>query len=222
MQPAHAAQLAAAEDAETHRARLVRRGLALEYLTIAWNCLEAFIAILAGWLAGSIALVGFGLDSVIETSSGVILLWRLRADRHAHRREAAEKRALRLVGVSFFLLAAYVAFDATRSLWNREAPDESPIGIALAAVSLVVMPLLARAKRRVAAQISSRALQADSRQTSLCAYLSFILLGGLALNAAFGWWWADPIAALVMVPMIAGEGREAFRGEHCSDCRVGA
>lgn len=198
--------------------RLVRRGLRLEYFGLAWNSLESLIAIGAGLLAGSVALVGFGLDSVIEASSGGVLLWRLHADKDHARRERNEKLALKLVGVSFFLLAAYVAFDAAKSLLAQEAPEKSAIGIALAALSLVVMPLLARAKRRVAAQISSRALHADSRQTSLCAYLSAILLGGLLLNAALGWWWADPVAALLMAPIIANEGREAFRGQRCDDC----
>jgi len=196
----------------------VRRGLRLEILTLAWNSLEAVVAIAAGWIAGSIALIGFGLDSVIESASGAVLLWRLRRDADLTRREHVERRALQLVGWSFLLLAAYVAVDASRSLWLRESPDRSTVGIILAAVSLVVMPLLARAKRRVAARISSRALHADSRQTDLCAYLSAILLGGLLLNAFLGWWWADPVAALLMVPIIAREGRDALRGERCSDC----
>lgn len=200
---------------EAQRAQAVRRGLWLEYLTVVWNSLEALIAVAAGVVAGSIALVGFGLDSVIEVSSGAILLWRLHADRHGHRREAVEKRALKLVGISFMALAGYVGFESAEALWKRDAPDESLVGIALAAVSLVVMPLLARAKRRVAARISSRALHADSRQTDLCAYLSAILLAGLALNALLGWWWADPVAGLLMVPIIVNEGREALRGEAC-------
>ena len=200
------------------RALLVRRGLRLEILTLVWNSLEAVVAIVAGWIAGSIALIGFGLDSVIESASGAVLLWRLHRDADPARREHVERRALQLVGWSFFVLAAYVAFDASRSLWLRETPDRSTVGIALASLSLVVMPLLARAKRRIAARIASRALHADSRQTDLCAYLSAILLAGLALNALLGWWWADPVAALLMVPIIAREGRDALRGEHCSDC----
>jgi divalent metal cation (Fe/Co/Zn/Cd) transporter len=210
-----ARQPVATSHPEASRAQLVRRGLRLEYLTLGWNSLEAVIAIACGLVAGSIALVGFGFDSVIETMSGGVLLWRLRADRHAHRREEAERAALKLVGVSFFLLAAYVAFDAAKTLWTREAPEESLAGICLAVASLIVMPLLARAKRGVAAQIASRALHADSRQTSLCAYLSAILLGGLVLNASVGWWWADPVAALAMVPIIAREGWEAFCGHAC-------
>lgn len=191
------------------RAASVRRGRRLEYLTIGWNVLEAVIAIGAGLVAGSIALVGFGVDSVIETSSGAILLWRLMSGEHR------ERIALKLVGVSFLALAAYVAFDAGKSLLLREPPDESHIGIGLAALSLIVMPVLARAKRRVAAALNSRALEADSRQTDICAYLSAILLAGLGLNALFGWWWADPVAGLVMIPIIVKEGIEALRGETC-------
>lgn len=201
---------------ELTRARSVRRGRRLEYLTIGWNSLEAAIAIGAGLVAGSIALVGFGLDSIIEVSSGTALLWRLHMDA-PDRRERAEQIALKLVGISFLLLAAYVAFDAVKSLIIREPPEASYIGIGLAALSLVVMPLLARAKRKVAASINSRALQADSRQTDICAYLSAILLGGLLLNALFGWWWADPVAALVMIPIIVKEGVEALRGETCCE-----
>ena len=201
---------------EMARADNVRRGRWLEYLTIGWNSLEAIIAIGAGLLAGSIALVGFGLDSIIEVSSGAALLWRLHMDA-PERRERAEQLALKLVGASFLLLAAYVAFDAIKSLWTRELPKASYVGIGLAALSLVVMPLLARAKRKVAASINSRALEADSRQTDICAYLSAILLGGLLLNALFGWWWADPVAALVMTPIIVKEGVEALRGETCCD-----
>jgi divalent metal cation (Fe/Co/Zn/Cd) transporter len=194
----------------------VRRGRWLEYLTIGWNSLEAIIAIGAGLVAGSIALVGFGLDSIIEVSSGAALLWRLHMDA-PEKRERSERIALKLVGISFLLLAAYVTFDAAQSLITRVTPEASYIGIGLAALSLVVMPLLARAKRKVAASINSRALQADSRQTDICAYLSAILLGGLLLNALFGWWWADPVAALVMTPIIVKEGIEALRGETCCD-----
>jgi divalent metal cation (Fe/Co/Zn/Cd) transporter len=199
------------------RPRLIRRALRLEYLTVGWNSLEAIIAIAAGILAGSIALIGFGLDSIIETSSGIVLLWRLRADVDPQRRERAERLALKLVGVSLIALAAYVTVEAARNLWSQDAPDESPVGIALAALSLIVMPLLARAKRRVASQISSSALHADSRQTIICAYLSAILLGGLLLNALLGWWWADPLAALAMAPFIAREGTDALRGRTCCD-----
>jgi divalent metal cation (Fe/Co/Zn/Cd) transporter len=193
------------------RAENVKRGRRLEYLTIGWNSLEAIIAVGAGVVAGSIALVGFGIDSVIEVSSGAILLWRLVSGEHR------EQLALRLVGISFLALAAYVAFDAIKSLWFREPPEASYVGIALAALSVVVMPILARAKRKVATNLNSRAMQADSRQTDICAYLSVILLIGLGLNALFGWWWADPAAALIMIPIIAKEGVEALRGETCCD-----
>ncbi len=200
------------------RSIAVTRGRNLEYLTIGWNSLEALIALASGVIAGSIALVGFGFDSVIEVSSGAILVWRLHADHDAARREHVEKLALRLVGISFYLLAAYVTYDALVSLIRFVPPERSYTGIVLAALSLVVMPMLARAKRQVAATIQSRALAADSRQTDICAYLSAILLGGLLLNALAGWWWADPVAALAMVPIIAKEGNEALRGEACGDC----
>jgi divalent metal cation (Fe/Co/Zn/Cd) transporter len=203
------------ESGEDRRTDLIRRGRLLEYLTVGWNLAEAVIAIGAGVVAGSSALIGFGLDSVIESVSGVVLLWRLQVGPEGERRE---QRALKLVGGSFFLLAAYVAWDAGGSLWRREEPDGSAVGIVLAAVSLIVMPILARAKRRVATGLGSAALEADSRQTDLCAVLSAILLGGLLLNATLGWWWADPLAALAMVPVIAAEGLRAFRGERCDDC----
>lgn len=197
------------------RASDVREGRRLEYFTLGWNLLEAGVAVGAGVAAGSIALIGFGADSLIECLSGSILLWRLQsheADEHQ------EKFALKLVGISFLLLAAYVGFDAIKSLWRQEEPKVSLVGIALSALSLVIMPILARRKRQVAARIQSRALCADSRQTDICAYLSAILLGGLLLNAFLGWWWADPIAALIMVPIIIREGAEALRGETCGEC----
>lgn len=199
------------------RARLVRRGRYLEYFTIGYNSLEGFIAVGAGLLTGSIALVGFGFDSLIEVTSGALLLWRLHADVDEIRRERVEAITLRLVGVCFLVLALYVAYDSVESLLRHQAPDESLIGIILAAVSLIVMPLLVRAKRRVARSINSGALMADSKQTELCTYLSAILLGGLLLNALFGWWWADPVAALIMIPIIAKEGIEALQGETCCD-----
>lgn len=201
---------------ELTRSKDVRRGRWLEYLTVGWNSLEGVIAIGAGVIAGSVALVGFGLDSVIEVTSGAALLWRLHMDA-PERRERAEQVSLKIVGASFLALAAYVAFDALKSLIARDPPEASYVGIALAALSLVLMPVLARAKRKVAAKINSRALEADSRQTDICAYLSAVLLGGLILNALFGWWWADPVAALVMTPIIAKEGIEALRGETCCD-----
>lgn len=199
------------------RAQLVRRGRYLEYFTIGYNSLEGLIAVVAGLVAGSIALVGFGFDSLIEVTSGAVLLWRLNADVDEARRERVEAISLRLVGICFIVLALYITQDSIWSLLKREAPDESFTGIILAAVSLIVMPLLVRAKRRVARSINSGALMADSKQTELCTYLSAILLGGLLLNALLGWWWADPVAALIMVPIIAKEGIEALRGETCCD-----
>jgi divalent metal cation (Fe/Co/Zn/Cd) transporter len=201
------------------REALLRRGLNLERLTVGWNVLEAAVAIAAGYMAGSVALVGFGLDSVIESISGVALYRRLslelRAGGHgdaAQDNEARERRALYFVGLSFFLIAAYVLYEAVTSLWRREAPEQTTLGIVLAAVSLVVMPLLGWGKLRTARALNSRALEADSKETFVCAYLSFALLLGLGLNALFGWWWADPVAALGMLPLILHEGREAIEG----------
>ena len=202
---------------EPQRVNLVRRGRWLEYFTISWNLLEGTISVAAGVLAGSIALVGFGFDSFIESASGGVLLWRLHLD-HPERREQAERFALKLVGASFLLLAVYVTVDAVKSLVKHEPPAPTYLGIGIAALSLLVMPLLARAKRRIAKEIHSHALEADARQTDICTYLSAILLGGLLLNAIFGWWWADPAAALLMIPIIVKEGIAALRGETCADC----
>jgi divalent metal cation (Fe/Co/Zn/Cd) transporter len=202
------------------RTQFIRRGRYLEYFTIGYNSLEGLIAVVAGLIAGSIALVGFGFDSLIEVTSGTVLLWRLQADVNEARRERVEAMSLRIVGGCFVVLAIYVSYDSIKSLIRSEAPEESLVGILLAAVSLIVMPLLVRAKRKVARAIHSGALMADSKQTEICTYLSAILLGGLLLNALFGWWWADPVAALIMVPIIVKEGIEALRGETC--CEEGA
>lgn len=202
---------------EVGRNEWLRKGRILEYLTLGWNLLEAVIAMGAGILVGSTALLGFGVDSLIESGSGAALLWRLSAEDGG---DSRERRALQLVGISFLLLAAWVGWEGGTALLSREMPGESLVGIVLAALSLVVMPILARAKRRVAAGLGSRAMEADSRQTDLCAYLSAILLLGLGLNALFGWWWADPVAALAMVPIITREGILALRGEECSDCHM--
>lgn len=188
-------------------------GRRLEHFTLGWNALEAIIAVGFGILAGSTALVGFGLDSVIESLSGAVLLWRLWDETKGEQRE---RQALKLVGASFLILAVYVAYEATETLVQRERPDASYVGIALAITSVIVMPLLARAKRQVAARLGSRALHADSRQTDICSYLSAILLLGLGANALWGWWWADPVAGLLMVPIIAKEGIDALRGETCT------
>jgi divalent metal cation (Fe/Co/Zn/Cd) transporter len=198
--------------AEMVRDEHLRAGRQLEYFTLAWNLTEAAVAVGAGVFAGSIALLGFGIDSLIESLSGGILLWRLQ---RAQADEKRERPALMLVGISFFLLALYVAVEAATSLFRHEQPETSVVGIVLSVVSLIAMPLLARAKRRVAARLESRALYADSRQTDICAYLSAILLGGLLLNAVFGWWWADPVAALCMLPLIFHEGIEVVRGRSC-------
>jgi divalent metal cation (Fe/Co/Zn/Cd) transporter len=197
----------------------LQRGIYLEYLTIAWNILEATVAVVRGVVAGSIALVGFGIDSFIETSSGGILLWRLRAEHRGANVEQVERKALKLVGLSFLALAAYVAVDSIRTLLERQHPERSLVGIGVAVLSIVVMPWLAHQKRKTAGKLNSAALDADSRQSSLCAYLSCILLGGLALNAMLGWWWADAVAALLMVPIIAKEGLKGLRGETCDACR---
>jgi divalent metal cation (Fe/Co/Zn/Cd) transporter len=200
------------------RTQHLQRGILLEYLTIGWNVIECVVAVGSGAVSGSVALVGFGIDSFIETSSGAVLLWRLRAEHRGQDAEKVERKALKLVGVCFMLLAAYVTFDSVKTLIEKEYPERSVIGIAIAFLSMVVMPWLAHLKRRTAGNLNSASLHADSRQTSLCAYLSVILLAGLLLNALLGWWWADPVAALAMVPVIVKEGREALRGETCSDC----
>ncbi len=207
-----------APELATSRPALVRRGLALNYLTIGYNVVEAVVALGAGIVSGSVALLGFGLDSVIEVTASGAAQWRLRADLDPVRRARAERTTLRIIGWSFLALAAYVVIDSALTLLRHEPPERSVVGLVLLALSAVVMPLLARAKRRVAREMSSRALDAEATQTSLCAYLSVIALAGVAFNAWFGWWWADPVAALAMVPIIAKEGIEGARGEqHCDD-----
>jgi divalent metal cation (Fe/Co/Zn/Cd) transporter len=190
----------------------LRRGLRLEIFTVGWNVVEAVIAIVAGTVAGSVALVGFGLDSVIESVSGVALYTRLHGELHGDdsRNEQRERRALLFVGVSFLLIAAYVLYESIETLWNREAPKHSSVGVVLAAVSLVVMPFLGWRKHLTARALGSRALESDAKETFVCAYLSLALLLGLLLNSALGWWWADPIAGLAMLPLILHEGKEAI------------
>ncbi len=202
---------------EVSRASAVRRGKLLEYATVAYNSIEGLIGIGAGLAAGSIALVAFGFDSIIEITSGAVLLWRLRADVDPTRREHVEAVSVRIVGICFLVLAVYIAYDSVRMLFLREVPERSLPGIALAIASLAVMPILARAKRRVARMIASNALAADAKQTELCMYLSAILLGGLVLNATFGWWWADPAAGLLMIPIVVREGLNALKGRSCCD-----
>lgn len=193
------------------RKRSLRRGLVLEYFTIVWNTLEAVVGLAAGVLAGSIALVGFALDSIVEGSSGAILVWRLRSEASGTRTvEEAERKAIRMIAVAFFALALYVGGRAAVDLLSRSHPEQSSVGIGLALVSLIVMPVLAWRKRTVARELDSRALQADSTQTTLCTYLSAFLLFGLVTNALFGWWWADPLAALAIAGFAAREGRELW------------
>lgn len=201
------------------RAALVRRGRLLSRATLIYNMLEGIVAIGAGVLSGSVSLLGFGIDSAIEVSSSIAALWRLRADVDPVRRAHVEAASLRLIGCLFLVLAAYVAVDAVHALYARDMPARSVLGIIITASSVIVMPLLARAKRHVGVRLGSKALTADAVQTSLCMWLSAITLTGLALNALFGWWWADPVAALCMTPIIAREGIEGLRGEVCcEDC----
>jgi divalent metal cation (Fe/Co/Zn/Cd) transporter len=199
------------------RQAVARRGKQLEYFTIAWNTLEGLVAVVAGAVAGSISLVGFGIDSFIEVTSGGVLLWRMSVDADVQKRERREKLSLRIVGVCFLALAAYVGYESISDLVSRTSPEQSVPGIVLACVSLVVMPLLSRAKKRVGNELGSAAMHADAKQTDFCVYLSAILLLGLVLNAALGWWWADPVSALIMVPLIAKEGVEAMKGETCCE-----
>ncbi len=199
------------------RVQLVKRGQRLEYFTILWNSLEAVAALISGLIAGSVALVSFGLDSFIEVASGAALLWRLQQDRDRAGRERAERLTLRIVGFCFLLLSAYVAYESMSAMMTRHSPEKSPVGIAIALASLVAMPLLSRAKRRISEGIGSAAMAADARQTDFCAYLSGILLGGLLLNALFGLWWADPVAGLIMVPIIVKEGIAGLQGKSCCD-----
>lgn len=204
------------------RAGTVRRALRLEYLTVGWNIVEGVIAVSAAIAAGSVALLGFGIDSFVESTSGGVLIWRLKAERSGMDAEAIERldrRAHKLVALTLFALAAYVVIDAGKTLWLREHPEPSPVGIGLTTVSLIVMLWLARAKRRAAKALGSRALEADAFQTTACWWLSLIALGGMTLNAALGWWWADPVAALGMTYFLVREGREAWKGEDtCHGC----
>lgn len=197
------------------RAVVAARARRLEYFTIGWNSLEGVIGIVAGAMAGSIALVGFGVDSFIEVVSGSALLWRIAADADVHRREHAEHLARRIVGAGFVALAAYVTVEALRDLADGVAPEHSLPGIVLACAALVVMPILSRAKQRIGHALQSDALCADAKQATFCTYLSAILLGGLLLNSLWGLWWADPTAGLVMVPIIAREGVEGLRAKRC-------
>ena len=194
------------------RARLGRRAQQLAAASVAYNLLEAVVSIVAGAAASSIALVGFGLDSLVEMSSGLVILWQFR-----HRMpETRERQALRMIGISFFSLAAYVSFASARALVGGGGADPSRVGIAVAGVSLLVMPSLSWAQRRTGRRLGSGAVVADSSQTLLCTYLSAVLLAGLALNAAFGWWWADAVVGLVVAGLAVREGRTAWLGEACT------
>jgi divalent metal cation (Fe/Co/Zn/Cd) transporter len=194
---------------------LRRRGLRLEYLTIAWNVIEGIVAVAAGVAAGSIALVGFGFDSSIEVVAAAVVVWQFRAEVRGGIDEAREQRALRLIAVTFFVLAAYVTVEAVRDLLIGAEPETSVVGIVMAGLSLVVMPTLALAKRRVGRALASATLVADSTETFLCSWLSAVLLIGLVLNATVGWAWADPVAGLVIAWLALREGREAWRGDTC-------
>ncbi|MGH3383451.1 MAG: cation diffusion facilitator family transporter [Nocardioidaceae bacterium] len=193
------------------RRRLGRRAQILAATSVTYNLVEAVVAITAGTIAGSVALVGFGLDSVVEVSSGLIILWQFRH----HLPESRERQAVRLLAFSFFALAAYVGVESARALVNGTQPDASPVGVGLAIVSLSVMPILSWAQRRTGRALGSHAVEADGIQTLLCSYLSAILLAGLLLNAMLGWWWADPLAGLVIAAVAVREGVEAWRGDSC-------
>lgn len=196
---------------EAERRRYGRRAQLLAATSVGYNVVEAVIAIGAGLAAGSVALVGFGLDSIVEVSSGVIILWQFR---HPIPQER-ERQALRLMALAFFGIAASVTVESARSLVGGHVPEHSTVGIVLAGVSLVVMPILSWAQRRTGQRLSSASVVADGTQTLLCTYLSGVLLAGLVLNATLGWWWADPIAGLVIAAVALKEGREAWRGDNC-------
>lgn len=200
------------------RAHALRRGLTLEYLSVVWNVAEAGVGIAAGAIAGSVALIGFGLDSVVEASSASILVWRLTSERRGRHADTLERPAIRAVAIAFWALAAYVAVRATMDLVTAARPDESLAGIILASLSLVGMPVLALAKRRTSKRLGSHALHADARQTVLCTYLSAALLVGLVANAVLGWWWADPASALVIAAIAAREGYQLWVTEDPDCC----
>ena len=201
------------------RPESVKRALRLEFLTVGWNLVEGMIAVTAAVIAGSVALLGFGIDSFVECSSALVMIWRLRAERDdrltGERLESVERRARRLVAGSLFLLAAYVAFDAVQTLRTGDRPAFSLVGVVLLTVSVAVMLWLARAKRQVARELGSEAMEADAVQTTACWWLSLAALVGIGLNGLLGWWWADPLAALVIAGLVAREGREAWSGKAC-------
>jgi len=194
---------------------LIKKALIINCFLIVYNIIEAVVSVFFGMRAESIALVGFGLDSMIEVSSAVILVWRLSHSGTEEEGHEKDRKALFLIGISFFLLAAYVVYQSTNKLIKHEMPDSSIPGIIIAGLSLAIMPVLGLMKKKIARQIGSRALEADAMETLICSYLSFALLFGLGLNAWLGWWWADPVAGLVMVYFLIKEGREAIQGENC-------
>ena len=199
----------------------VRRSRQLNRLTIGWNVAEGVIAVIAGTLAGSVSLVGFGLDSGIEVSAAVILAWRLGKEEQAGCMADFDRRATRLIALSFALLGAYVGVESVRDLAGRHEPEVSIVGIILAGLSLMVMPLLARAKRRLAPVIGSRAAASEANQTSLCALLSAVLLIGLGLNALLGWWWADPVSGLLIATLAGIEAVRTWKAEALTDTCCG-
>lgn len=199
--------------APRERERLVRRAQLLAWVSLGWMTIEGLVAIVAGIAAGSIALIGFGIDSAIEGIASVVIIWRFWGRRALS--EVAERRAQKLVAVQFFILAPYVGIEAVRTLVTSDQPDVSRLGIALTAVSLVLMPYFGMAKRRVGKQLGSRATEGEGMQNILCAYLSAAVLVGLTANALFGWWWADPLAALVIAVVAVREGLESWRGDEC-------
>lgn len=203
------------DSSAAERERLRRRGLVLAWATIGWNVIEGIVAVTAGLAAGSIALVGFGIDSGIEVASSVVIVWQFSAEGRHGINDDRERLALRLIALSFFGLAAYVSVQAVIDLSAGSEASTSRVGIVLAALSLAVMPALAIAKRRTGTQMGSRTLVADSAETMLCTYLSAVLLVGLLLDAVAGWWWADPLAALAIAGLAIKEGREAWEGDAC-------
>ena len=210
-----ALQIELAPPHDSERARLVTRARRLAWLGISWHVVEAAIAFIAGAAAGSIALIGFGADSLVESLAGLILVWRFGGRRTES--ASAERRAQRLIGLSFFLIAGYVVIEASRTLVTAEHPDASWVGVGLAAVTLVTMPMLASAKAKVGEKLGSSATKSEGRQNLLCAYLSAGLMVGLGANALFGWWWADPATALLIAAVAVQEGRETWRGEACCE-----
>lgn len=210
---------ACAASTQPRRPAAVGRALRLEYLTVAWNLFEGVVAVTAALLAGSVAILGFGIDSFVECASALVLIWRLRAEASgrlgAAHLEAVERRARRLVAASLFLLAAFVGVDAADTLWTADRPAFSAVGVTLLSVSIALMLWLARAKRRLAQELGSEAMEADAVQTTACWWLSVAALTGVGLNGLFGWWWADPVAALVIAALIVREGLDAWRGKAC-------